>query len=284
MHPNTVASGRVRDSSDPSCRARSQGAPGQSEAFRRWRDASRGCAGRAVRGLGARRSWLHVIATLPGGNSAACGGIKLVVMPEGAIGPYQLLGSLGAGGMGEVYRALDPRIGRQVALKLLPKSLVNDGERRRRFEQEARLAASLNHPNVMAIYDVGLDHDPPYIVAELVSGESLRALIDAGPLAVRKAVDIAAQIAVGIGRRSHRRNRASRPEAGERHRHRRRSRQAARFRRGARGIEKSGGERDGDDRQYGAGRGRGDGRLYEPRAGAAGRRSIPDPTSSAWAW
>jgi Tol biopolymer transport system component/tRNA A-37 threonylcarbamoyl transferase component Bud32 len=119
-------------------------------------------------------------------------------MPESAIGPYQLLGSLGAGGMGEVYRALDPRIGRQVALKLLPKSLVNDGERRRRFEQEARLAASLNHPNVMAIYDVGLDHDPPYIVAELVSGELLRALIDAGPLPVRKAVDIAAQIASGL--------------------------------------------------------------------------------------
>ena len=119
-------------------------------------------------------------------------------MPEGAIGPYQLLGSLGAGGMGEVYRALDPRIGRQVALKLLPKSLVNAGERRRRFEQEARLAASLNHPNVMAIYDVGLDHDPPYIVAELVSGDLLRALIDAGPLAVRKAVDIAAQIASGL--------------------------------------------------------------------------------------
>jgi len=125
-------------------------------------------------------------------------GIKLVFMPEGAIGPYQILGPLGAGGMGEVYRALDPRISRQVALKLLPVSLVNDAERRRRFEQEARLAASLNHPNVMAIYDVGLDHDPPFIVAELITGESLRALIDAGPLAVRKAVDIASQIASGL--------------------------------------------------------------------------------------
>jgi eukaryotic-like serine/threonine-protein kinase len=92
-------------------------------------------------------------------------GIKLILMPEGAIGPYQILGPLGAGGMGEVYRALDPRISRQVALKLLPVSLVNDVERRRRFEQEARLAASLNHPNVMAVYDVGLDQDPPYIVA-----------------------------------------------------------------------------------------------------------------------
>ena len=134
----------------------------------------------------------------PAGIQRRADGIKLVFMPESAIGPYQLLGSLGAGGMGEVYRALDPRIGRHVALKLLPQSLVNDGERRRRFEQEARLAASLNHPNVMAIYDVGLDHDPPYIVGELVPGESLRALIEAGPLATRKAVDIAAQIAAGL--------------------------------------------------------------------------------------
>ncbi len=97
-----------------------------------------------------------------------------------------------------MYRALDPRIGRQVALKLLPEGLARDPERRRRFEQEARLAASLNHPNVMAIYDVGLDSDPPYIVAELVEGESLRAMLNAGPLATRKAVDIAAQIAAGL--------------------------------------------------------------------------------------
>ncbi len=109
-----------------------------------------------------------------------------------------MLGPLGAGGMGEVYKALDPRIGRQVALKLLPESLANDPERRRRFEQEARLAAALNHPNVMAIYDVGLDQHPPYIVAELVAGESLRGLIEAGPLAVRKTIDVAAQMAAGL--------------------------------------------------------------------------------------
>jgi len=119
-------------------------------------------------------------------------------MPESTIGPYQILGQLGAGGMGEVYRALDPRIGRHVALKLLPESLAQDSERRRRFEQEARLAASLNHPNIMAIYDVGLDRHPPYIVAELVPGESLRALIAKGPVTPRKAVDIAAQIASGL--------------------------------------------------------------------------------------
>jgi eukaryotic-like serine/threonine-protein kinase len=119
-------------------------------------------------------------------------------MTESVIGPYQILGPLGAGGMGEVYKALDPRVGRQVALKLLPESMANHPDLRRRFEQEARLAAALNHPNVMAIYDVGLDRHPPYIVAELVPGESLRSMIAAGPLPPRKAVDIAAQIAAGL--------------------------------------------------------------------------------------
>jgi serine/threonine protein kinase len=119
-------------------------------------------------------------------------------MAENTIGPYQILGPLGAGGMGEVFKALDTRMGRQVALKVLPESLAQDPERRRRFEQEARLAASLNHPNVMAIYDVGLDLHPPYIVSELVPGESLRALVGKGPVPPRKAVDIAAQIAAGL--------------------------------------------------------------------------------------
>lgn len=119
-------------------------------------------------------------------------------MAENTIGPYQILGQLGAGGMGEVFRALDARVGRQVALKVLPESLAQDPERRRRFEQEARLAASLNHPNVMAIYDVGLDQHPPYIVSELVPGDSLRVVVNQGPVAPRKAVDIAAQIAAGL--------------------------------------------------------------------------------------
>ena len=114
------------------------------------------------------------------------------------IGPYQILGQLGAGGMGEVFKALETRMGRQVALKVLPESLAQDPERRRRFEQEARLAAALNHPNLMAIYDVGLDQHPPYIVSELVPGESLRALVARGPVPPRKAVDVAAQIAAGL--------------------------------------------------------------------------------------
>src|SRR5689334_7092191 len=115
-----------------------------------------------------------------------------------SIGPYQIVEPIGAGGMGEVYKALDSRVGRHVALKLLPESLAQDSERRRRFEQEAKLAAALNHPNIMAIYDVGLDHQPPYIVAELVPGESLRAIIGKGALAPRRATDIAAQIAAGL--------------------------------------------------------------------------------------
>ncbi len=119
-------------------------------------------------------------------------------MPKNAIGPYQLLGQLGAGGMGEVHKALDTRVGRQVALKLLPESLAQDPDRRRRFEQEARLAAALNRLNIMAIYDVGLDHHPPFIVAELVPGESLRALTARGALATRKAIDIAAQLSAGL--------------------------------------------------------------------------------------
>ena len=121
------------------------------------------------------------------------------MMPVGdTVGPYQIAEKLGAGGMGEVYKAQDTRVGRFVALKILPESLAADTDRRRRFEQEARLAAALNHPNVMAIYDVGLDGHPPYIVAELVSGESLRSLVARGPVPPRRAADIAAQMAAGL--------------------------------------------------------------------------------------
>jgi Tol biopolymer transport system component len=120
------------------------------------------------------------------------------VPADQSIGPYQVLEKLGAGGMGEVYKAQDTRVGRHVALKLLPESLAADSDRRRRFEQEARLAAALNHPNIMAIYDVGLDAHPPYIVAELVPGESLRSLVERGPVPPRRAADIVAQIAAGL--------------------------------------------------------------------------------------
>src|SRR5215469_11160819 len=86
------------------------------------------------------------------------------------LGPYEILSPLGAGGMGEVYRGRDTRLGRDVALKILPPELANDPSRRQRFELEARAVAALNHPNIVAVYDVG----EGYIVSELVEGEPLR--------------------------------------------------------------------------------------------------------------
>src|SRR5579862_1898091 len=92
-------------------------------------------------------------------------------LPPGShLGPYEILSPLGAGGMGEVYRARDPRLSRDVALKILPADVANDPSRRQRFEQEARAVAALNHPNIVAVYDVG----DGFIVSELVEGESLR--------------------------------------------------------------------------------------------------------------
>src|ERR1700716_3490104 len=91
------------------------------------------------------------------------------------LGPYEIVGPLGAGGMGEVYRARDTRLGREVAIKVLPAALSSDPERLKRFEREARSASSLNHPNIVTIYDVGVADSVSYIAMELVAGESLRA-------------------------------------------------------------------------------------------------------------
>jgi serine/threonine protein kinase len=106
------------------------------------------------------------------------------------LGPYEIVAPLGAGGMGEVYRARDTRLGRDVALKILPPDVANDPMRRQRFELEARAVAALNHPNIVAVYDVG----DGYIVSELVDGEPLRG----GELPVRKIIGIAVQIASGL--------------------------------------------------------------------------------------
>jgi len=114
------------------------------------------------------------------------------------IGPYEVVGWLGAGGMGEVYRARDPRLGREVAIKLIHESFATDANRVRRFEQEARAAGQLNHPNILAVYDVGLHDGAPYIVSELLEGESLRSRLHSGALPARKAVDYARQIAEGL--------------------------------------------------------------------------------------
>src|SRR5438093_1680366 len=114
------------------------------------------------------------------------------------LGPYEVLDALGSGGMGEVYRARDARLGREVALKVLPPSFARDEERLRRFAQEARAAGTLNHPNVLSVYDVGTQNGTPYLVSELLEGTRLRAVLRGAGLPPRKALDHAVQIARGL--------------------------------------------------------------------------------------
>jgi eukaryotic-like serine/threonine-protein kinase len=114
------------------------------------------------------------------------------------LGPYELAGSIGAGGMGEVYRAHDARLGRDVAIKIISASFAEDAGRVHRFEQEARAAAALNHPNILAVYDIGTYDGSPYIVSELLEGATLRDRLREGPLPMRKIVDYALQIARGL--------------------------------------------------------------------------------------
>ena len=97
------------------------------------------------------------------------------IAPGSRIGPYEVVAWLGAGGMGVVYRARDARLGRDVAIKLIPLALASDESRVNRFEQEARATGQLSHPNILAVYDVGIHAGAPYIVSELLEGESLRA-------------------------------------------------------------------------------------------------------------
>lgn len=120
-------------------------------------------------------------------------------LPGTTISHYRIEEKIGAGGMGEVYRAHDPRLGRDVAIKILPEAFAADADRLRRFEQEARAAAALNHPNIVAIYDVGTwANATPYVVSELLEGETLRGCLQRGPLSVRKAMEVGAQIAQGL--------------------------------------------------------------------------------------
>jgi eukaryotic-like serine/threonine-protein kinase len=118
--------------------------------------------------------------------------------PNTQLGPYKITGLIGAGGMGEVYRAHDPRLSRDVALKVLPASFTADTDRLRRFEQEARAVAALNHPNIVSIYDIGSDNGVHYIVSELLEGQTLRQRINMGSLPSRKAIDLAVQLAGGL--------------------------------------------------------------------------------------
>ena len=122
----------------------------------------------------------------------------MALTPGTKLGPYEIQSPLGAGGMGEVYRARDTRLGREVAVKILPESFAGDSERLLRFEQEARAVAALNHPNILAIHDIGEQGGVPYIVSELLEGESLRVVLDRGALPLRKTVEYGVQIAHGL--------------------------------------------------------------------------------------
>ncbi len=114
------------------------------------------------------------------------------------IGPYEIIAPLGAGGMGEVYRARDTRLGRDVAIKVLPEGLARDAERLRRFETEARAVAALNHPNILSIHDIGTHQGAPYLVSECLEGQSLRQELSGGALPQRRAVEYGTEIAQGL--------------------------------------------------------------------------------------
>ena len=114
------------------------------------------------------------------------------------LGPYEIASPLGAGGMGEVYRARDSRLGRDVAIKVLPEAFARDAERLRRFETEARAIAALNHPNILSIHDIGTYEGAPYLVSECLEGQSLREELSGGAVPMRRAVDYGIQIAQGL--------------------------------------------------------------------------------------
>ncbi|MGH9317949.1 MAG: protein kinase domain-containing protein [Thermoanaerobaculia bacterium] len=122
----------------------------------------------------------------------------MTISPGSRLGPYEVLSPLGAGGMGEVYRARDPRLGRDVAVKVLPASTSQDPDRLRRFEQEAKAAGLLNHPNITAVYDIGSHEGAPYVVQELLEGETLRNRLAGGAFTPRRAIGHALQIAQGL--------------------------------------------------------------------------------------
>ena len=116
------------------------------------------------------------------------------------LGPYEVLAPIGAGGMGEVYRARDTRLAREVAIKVLPAEVSGDADRRTRFEQEARSASALNHPNIVTLYDIGTHEGTLYIAMEIVEGRSLRELLTGDLLPARKTLDVSVQIAEGLAK------------------------------------------------------------------------------------
>ena len=122
-------------------------------------------------------------------------------LPAGtSIGPYEIRGLLGSGGMGDVHLAHDTRLGRDVAIKVLPSAFAEDKDRLRRFEQEARAASALNHPAIVTVHDIGSSNAQPFLCMELVKGETLRQLIEHGPLPIRRVLTIGAQVADGLAK------------------------------------------------------------------------------------
>ena len=118
--------------------------------------------------------------------------------PGSRVGPYEIVSPIGAGGMGEVYRARDDRLGRDVAVKVLPEALAKDPDRLRRFEKEARAAGLLQHPNLLTVFDTGLQHGVPFVVFELLEGQTLRQALGPGPLGPRQALECAQEVAQGL--------------------------------------------------------------------------------------
>src|SRR5664279_221617 len=122
----------------------------------------------------------------------------MALSPGTKLGPYEIVVPLGAGGMGEVYRARDTRLGRDVAIKVLPPDVSGDEERRQRFEREARAISSLNHPNICALYDVGNQAGMEYLVLEYVEGETLEKRLENGPLPTKLVLRYGIQIAEAL--------------------------------------------------------------------------------------
>jgi len=132
------------------------------------------------------------------GRPAGDGAVQAGLAPSFLLGPYEVLAQLGAGGMGEVYRARDPRLRREVAIKVLSRRFVTDPTQLRRFDQEARAAGALNHPNILAVFDVGLQDGIPYVVTELLEGETLRDRLRRGPPPIAECLEAARQAAAGL--------------------------------------------------------------------------------------
>lgn len=114
------------------------------------------------------------------------------------ISHYRIINKIGAGGMGEVYRARDTRLDREVAIKVLPAEFAQDADRLKRFEQEARATSALNHPNILTVYDIGTHEGAPYIVEELLEGEELRAQLNESAISPKTAIDFARQVTDGL--------------------------------------------------------------------------------------